>query len=310
MGLDHLRARLSDWLAESVLLPRLAARTGPLLMVLGALLLVLLGLVQTQVAPDLELGLLYLLPVAAVSWGGGRLAGLVAALTAVGLRLLVDLYGGVSPHTPGVPYWDAAVGLLVYLGIVELVPRLHRALAAERERARTDALTGLGNRRFFELVAKAELVRTRRYHRPVALGCVDVDYFKAVNDRLGHQAGDQLLRLIAREIRRVMRASDLVGRMGGDEFALLLPETPAEGAEAAFDKMHRHLSAAVEREGFPVTFSIGVVTCDCDTSVTLEQLLREADQLLYTVKNSGRGSVRLRRLEATAVPVGSGPGAG
>jgi diguanylate cyclase (GGDEF)-like protein len=186
------------------------------------------------------------------------------------------------------------VSLVVFVAAAEALPRLHQALDSERERARTDPLTSLGNRRFFELVARAELARTRRYKRPLALGFVDVDFFKEVNDRLGHQAGDQLLQLIAREIRRVMRSSDLIARIGGDEFALLLPETPAEGAEVAFRKMHGHLSAVVEREGFPVSFSTGVVTCEHFQGVTLEDLLREADQTMYLVKNSGRGSIRLR----------------
>jgi diguanylate cyclase (GGDEF)-like protein len=302
MGLGRLTYFLKEWIAQSTLVPRLAARTKPLLIVLGLLLLLLVALVQAQVPADLEVGLLYLLPVATIAWAGGRLPGLSASVAAVGVQLLVDAFGESPPSAPAVPYWNLGVSLVVFLAFSEIMPRLHRALDAERERARTDALTGLGNRRFLEIVARAELGRTRRYHRPFALGYIDVDYFKEVNDRLGHLAGDQLLKLIAREIRRVMRISDVVARVGGDEFALLLPETPPEGAEVAFRKVHKHLSGVVEREGFPVSFSIGVVTCESTVTVSLEELLREADEMMYMVKNSGRGSIRLRALrEAAAV---------
>lgn len=302
MGLGRPTYFLKEWIAQSTLVPRLAARTKPLLLVLGLLLLLLVALVQAQVPADLEVGLLYLVPVATIAWAGGRLPGVSASVAAVGVQLLVDAYGESPPSAPEVPYWNLVLSLAVFVAFSEIMPRLHRALDAERERARTDALTGLGNRRFLEIVARAELGRTRRYHRPFALGYIDVDYFKEVNDRLGHLAGDQLLKLIAREIRRVMRISDVVARMGGDEFALLLPETPAEGAEVAFRKVHRHLSGVVEREGFPVSFSIGVVTCESTVTISLEELLREADEMMYMVKNSGRGSIRLRALrEAAAV---------
>jgi len=300
MALARVKLFLNDWIAQSVLVPRLAARTKPLLIVLGVLLLVLLGLLQPQLPPDIDVSLLYLLPVVTIAWAGGRLAGLGVAVAACGTQLLIDAYAELEHTSTAVSYWNLGLSLVVYIGFAEIMPRLNKALESERERARTDPLTGLGNRRFLEVVARAELGRSRRYRRPLALGLVDVDYFKEVNDRLGHQAGDQLLKLIARETRRVMRCSDMVARIGGDEFALLLPETPVEGAEVAFRKVHAHLSAAVEREGFPVSFSIGVVTCEGSSAPSLEVLLLEADRTMYMVKNSGRGSIRLRALQETA----------
>jgi len=288
-----------------MLVPQVAARIHRVVVLVSVLVLVVVGLVQAATVSDLGIGLLYLIPVSAIAWAGGRKAGLAAGVVASSMMLVLDVIGS-GVHNRSVPYWNFGVSLVVFIVVSEVLPYMHRALAAERERARTDALTGLGNRRFFEAVARAELVRTRRYRRPLALGLVDVDYFKQVNDRLGHQAGDQLLRLIAREIRRVMRASDLVGRVGGDEFVVLLPETSTEGAEVAFRKMHGHLSRAVEREGFPVSFSLGAVACGCEAAVSLDWLLREADQVLYSVKKGGRGSVRVRLLAEAVEPAEAG----
>jgi diguanylate cyclase (GGDEF)-like protein len=308
MKIRNVQHFFAEWVALSLIVPRMAARTKPGLIVLGVLLLVLFGLLQPRLAPDLGISLLYLLPVMVIAWAGGRLWGLGAAVAAAGTRFLIDAYAEIPHSSDEVAYWNFGMSVVVFVLVAELLPRLRDALDSERERARTDSLTSLGNRRFFEAVARAELARTKRYHRPLALGYVDVDYFKEVNDRLGHEAGDQLLRLIAREIRRVMRRSDMVGRMGGDEFAVLLPETSADGAEVAFRKMHAHLTAAVEREGFPVSFSMGVITSE-DGEVSLESLLREADQTMYQVKHGGRGSIRFRALRepAAASGVGSAP---
>jgi len=304
MVIRRIQSYVDDWVGLGAVTPRAAERSNPLVVLAGVLMLAVFALLQPRLAPDLGISLLYLIPVITISWAGGRVLGLAAALTAAGTGFLIDAFAAIPRSSYGVSYWNFGMSVVVFVTVAELLPRLRQALDAERERARTDSLTNLGNRRFFETVARAELTRTRRYHRPLALGYVDVDYFKEVNDRLGHEAGDQLLRLIAREISRVMRRSDLVGRIGGDEFAVLLPETSEEGAEVAFRKMHTHLTTAVEREGFPVSFSMGVVTSE-DGEVSLETLLREADQTMYQVKHTGRGSIRLRPVrepEPEAVP--------
>jgi diguanylate cyclase (GGDEF)-like protein len=260
-------------------------------------LCVLLAKVQPRMYPELPIAVLYLLPVVIIVWTTGRRAGLAAAAVAAVLRAFVDL---LHPHALShwsVPYWNFVISLPLYLLVAYMMQRLRVLVEREREMAMTDQLTRLGNRRFFLDIARVELNRTRRYSRPLGLAYLDVDHFKEVNDRMGHAAGDDLLRLIATELIVVLRTSDVVARIGGDEFAVLLPETPPEGAEIALRKMSEHLTAAVKAANYPVTFSVGGVTYEYGPAI-LEDLLEEADRMMYTVKHGTKNAVLVRAHES------------
>ncbi|MGB8274490.1 MAG: sensor domain-containing diguanylate cyclase, partial [Alphaproteobacteria bacterium] len=171
--------------------------------------------------------------------------------------------------------------------------------------SRTDTLTGLLNRRiFFEEVA-ARLARVERTGRPGALFYVDLDYFKQVNDRLGHQAGDQALVAVAEMLREGTRANDLVARLGGDEFALWLDETDESGAAAKADAI---LTAALRLKRYsgdadhPLGCSIGIAIYDGASRERVEQLAARADEIMYEVKRSGKGRFRVAAPAASAHP--------
>ena len=208
--------------------------------------------------------------------------------------LLALLQPRIAPGlSAGVLFTISAVLILI------VIVQLYRTLLHERQLAHTDPLTSLGNRRFFEQVAHAELNRSRRYARPFALAYLDVDHFKAVNDRYGHAAGDRLLQLIARQLSKGLRKSDVIARIGGDEFAVLLPETPLDGARIALQKVQDQLNAAVRQAGFEVTFSTGVIVYDAG-GATVPVLLGEADRVMYDVKRTGRGAVRVEQFGQSA----------
>jgi diguanylate cyclase (GGDEF)-like protein len=256
----------------------------------GALILAVASL-QPRLYPDLPIPVLYVVPVVLVAWVGGAWPGAVAAVTAAAARALADHGAGTVFSHPSVPFWNFGISASLYVVLAWLLARLHRTLVLERELARTDPLTSLGNRRFFEHVAAVELNRSRRYARPFALAYIDVDRFKDFNDRLGHAAGDRLLRRIAHVLIAALRTSDIVARLGGDEFAVLLPETPAEGAHVAMAKAHERITRAMAEAGFEITFSIGVITYESGAA-TLAELLNEADRIMYSVKRAGRGRVQ------------------
>lgn len=163
--------------------------------------------------------------------------------------------------------------------------------------ANTDSLTGLANRRRFMEVLSAEIERTERYGRALSLVLVDLDRFKEVNDNWGHLVGDEVLRATARVLESVCRDVDLAGRIGGEELALILPETTGEGAKAVAERLRGRIESlrheAPGGEGFRVTGSIGIAWLD-DGVRSREDLLREADRALYRAKEKGRNRVELK----------------
>lgn len=161
-----------------------------------------------------------------------------------------------------------------------------------RALATTDALTGaLARRQFFDL-AELEWARAARHHHPLCVALIDVDHFKTVNDRFGHGMGDEALRLVAATVRRKLRRHDLLGRYGGDELALLFPETPLEGARQVSERIRRAVAHIRLSHGeIPVTLTIsaGLVVRRPDELLTAA--CQRADAALYEAKDSGRDCV-------------------
>jgi len=155
--------------------------------------------------------------------------------------------------------------------------------------ATTDPLTGLANHRAFQERLHAEVARARRHERPLALALVDVDCFKAINDAGGHALGDEVLRAVAAELGEHLRAEDVLARIGGDEFAILLPEASAADAAFALERARRAIEGAPFAGGAHVTISVGV--CDDEHATGAEQLSRFADGALYWSKEHGRNRV-------------------
>jgi diguanylate cyclase (GGDEF)-like protein len=168
--------------------------------------------------------------------------------------------------------------------------------------ATTDALTGMANRRHFLELADAEWSRFQRYQRPLSLLTIDIDHFKMVNDRFGHDAGDKALTQVAETCRERQRTSDIVGRIGGEEFALLLPETDITQAIVVAERIRGAVLSrpfAAENMSVPITVSIGVAAATLSMS-GIGALMKAADRALYDAKAQGRNRVAL--FKATSGP--------
>jgi diguanylate cyclase (GGDEF)-like protein len=177
----------------------------------------------------------------------------------------------------------------------------------------TDPLTEIANRRHLEQILARELVRSRRYHRPLALLLVDADHFKAVNDRLGHVAGDQTLRALAARIQAAVRQDGLVARYGGEEFAVVLPEASLDAGANVAERIRAQLAQVSFCFGgdlYSVTVSIGVAATNGEESLGLEEFLDRADTNLYRAKRQGRNRVSAVLVDAEATENRISPAAG
>jgi len=172
-------------------------------------------------------------------------------------------------------------------------------LAAKlRTLAASDGLTGVFNRRGFHEAAVRAVSNGRRHRQPIAIALVDIDHFKSINDRFGHTAGDRTLRFIARSLSRALRKGDLVGRIGGEEFALLLVNSSAEEAVEVMDRVRAGIAAGFLNEDMPVpvTASFGVTSVELGGGAAedmLAQALDQADRALYRSKIEGRNRTTL-----------------
>ena len=162
--------------------------------------------------------------------------------------------------------------------------------------ANIDNLTGLSNRRIILEAGQRELEHYQRYHRPLSLFVLDIDHFKQVNDTYGHAAGDQVLIKLAEASRRLLRATDMCGRLGGEEFIGLLPETPTDQAYTVAERMRETLAetpVATPAGEIRFTVSIGIATAIADDR-SIDDLIRAADEAMYEAKAAGRNRVVVR----------------
>jgi len=185
--------------------------------------------------------------------------------------------------------WAMVTGTLAVLGILMTTLRgqldqLVKQLAAA---ARTDSLTQLANRRELEDRFAAELERSTRTARPLSIVVLDLDWFKEYNDRFGHSAGDRVLVLLAQALKRATRTSDVVARLGGEEFGVLAPETDETEAYLLSERLRAGVRSAFARETEKMTISCGVASFPIH-GITLGELLHAADRALYEAKESGR----------------------
>ena len=164
-----------------------------------------------------------------------------------------------------------------------------RRFREARQLADLDALTGLHNRRFFHETLAREVARAHRYERKLALIVVDLDDFKAINDRIGHLAGDAVLAEAAERVRDVVRSADIACRVGGDEFAVILPESSLEDADQLYRRIQHNVSARPIDQGGKLYLSAGVAELRPDDDATT--FFQRADDALYRAKGAGKGRV-------------------
>ncbi|HVH68803.1 MAG TPA: diguanylate cyclase [Gemmatimonadales bacterium] len=254
-----------------------------------AVLTALVFVLNVRAPPELRLGILFVIPVLLAAWQDGIGWGVALALGTALLRFSI----GIDQMPIATPLQVRIVNEVAYLAVVAVaiagLSRVRRSQTQLELLATHDPLTNVLNARAFSRELAQELSRNRRYGRPLALIYLDLDDFKRVNDAHGHATGDAVLRLVADAMRAAVRAADVVGRLGGDEFGVLMPETDAGVAHAAASRLVAGIRIVFR--GTPsVTASIGVVSV-AGTEAGTDELIRKADQAMYEAKRAGKDRV-------------------
>jgi diguanylate cyclase (GGDEF)-like protein/PAS domain S-box-containing protein len=184
----------------------------------------------------------------------------------------------------------------------EDVTRLKTAELANLMLANVDFLTNALSRRHFLDVAEQEFSRSQRYNMPLMVMMLDLDHFKQTNDQYGHDAGDAVLREFVQTVRAVLRESDVIGRLGGEEFAVMLPNTSREGGQALAERVVELVrESPVIVAGCPIHYTVSIGVSCLDQEVSFADLLKRADTALYRAKNKGRDGVHM---DVAASPFG------
>lgn len=176
--------------------------------------------------------------------------------------------------------------------------RLHRLMRMLAQKAQIDGLTGLWNRQYFDERLASEVSRVNRNPGPLSLALLDLDHFKSINDTYGHPAGDAVLQALAGLLQQSLREGDLACRYGGEEFAIIMPDTTPQTAKEVCDRIRTELEVMhwPRHPDRTVTTSMGVVGCDAGTAVAPADWVQRADEALYSSKTGGRNRVTCETL--------------
>jgi len=261
------------------------------LMGVGILSVILIGYATHHAGLEISASIFYLLPVALVSWCAGRREGGFIASASSVAWYVADWYAGREYSHPLIHYWNMIVMFGFFFVVGFTLSGFKMALEKEKGLARVDSLTGVFNVRYFTELANKEIERCRRYGHPLTLIYLDCDNFKEINDHLSHQAGDRLLRSLGLALQHNTRSTDIIVRMGGDEFAILMPETGDQIAPQALKRLQTRLQEALQQSGWSITLSMGAAIF-LDPPESVDLLIKSADCLMFLAKNNGKNRIQ------------------
>jgi diguanylate cyclase (GGDEF)-like protein len=261
------------------------------LMALGGFIFLLIACIDYLVSPEISLSFFYLLPVFILTWFVSRKAGFITSILSASAGVITSPSRNSTEISFLVPYWNAVVTLLIFLTVSYILFEWRSVMVKEKESARTDPTTGIANKRLFFELARLELKKVNRYRHPLTVIYIDIDDFKKINDTWGRSVGDNLLQKVAETIKHSIRETDIIARIGGDEFIILLPGSGYEPAKIVIHRVQNELLDSMQKNEWPATFSIGAVTFINPPS-SVEAMIQPADHLIYLVKTNGKNQIK------------------
>jgi diguanylate cyclase (GGDEF)-like protein len=269
----------------------LANQAAPVVGCLAFALTILLAGIDRLTGAELSISVFYLIPISIAAWYGNRRLGYIVCGLSAGAWMFVEATTPTPYSQYWILFWNSAVRLIAFVVVAYLIAELRRQLQRQQQLARTDNLTGLLNRAGFFERAQVAANAASRYGYAIAIAYIDLDGFKKINDTLGHLQGDEALKTVGDILGGSSRGSDIVARIGGDEFVVLLPDTTLAGAHAYFHKLHLELRREIHVKGWSnLDLSIGAVVYE-QAPADLFDALRVADNLMYRAKRSAKARV-------------------
>jgi diguanylate cyclase (GGDEF)-like protein len=265
----------------------------PLALAVGVGMCVALGIIDYYTGYELTFFTFYLVPILWVTWVVGTNPGYLVAITSVFAWGIADTLSGHHYSADGFLVWDVLMRLVFFVGNVYMITKLRSAIEREKEQGRLDHLTGVANSKAFFELTQLEIQRCRRNSKPLSVAFLDCDNFKEVNDRFGHSKGDEFLQQVANTLKKGLRSTDILARVGGDEFAVVLPDANAQDANTIFVRLRNALSEVMRDKGFNVTMSVGVASFSKPPEEA-KAVIAQADEFMYAVKRHGKNRVNIQ----------------
>jgi len=265
-------------------------RTRVFWLVFGFLLIAVIGSIDAHLSPDIIFAPFYCLPILILAWFVSRDYAMAAAVVSTIMWSAADIYTNVSYSAPLVFYWNNLLILLLFISVAIIISELRLRKSRIDELYVTDSLTGAVNRENFQNFIHIEMDRHRRFGYPFTVVYLDVDGLHGVNESLGRSVGDKVLRTTAMVMKNSLRKTDLVARLGDDEFSLLLPETGQEAAREVVNRIRLNLTNEMAVKNWPLTFSIGILTCQGNPT-SADEVIKHALDAMHLVKSNGKDGV-------------------
>jgi len=268
-----------------------ARQSKPILVVFSYLIVCFIGIIDYLTGAEIAFSIFYVVPVAIATLSTSRKHGLIISFVAGAVWLAADLLAKHVYSHPVIPWWNAAVRFLFFAVITNFASALKKMYEHEENLARTDFLTGTANRRLLFETAQMRFLGPDANNSPFTAVYLDLDNFKKINDDLGHATGDSILQSVGEIIKENLRKTDIVARMGGDEFVILLPGTGVEDSKGVANKIKNKITELASKEKWPLTVTMGVATF-LKPPMSVDEMISKADDLMYQAKDSGKNTTK------------------